>query len=148
MSQANRAASISLDDAMTSFVCRYDQSPNMQIIEDLSLLERLIEESILVNHGAITTSEALFLCQALFLPVTKPETNKSLRELIKESCISAMDNEKLHQKWGLDAKAMAQKLESLSLCQALAIWHNVKRFWVNPDWDHAKVAELFSTSDA
>ena len=133
---------------MTCFVGRYEQTPDMQISEDLGLLKSIIDESLQDSKGSLTTPEALFFCQALFVPTSKPAIEKSIRDLIKKGCMAAMENEKIHLKWELDQGAMQKKLDSLTMCQALAIWHNVRQFWVNPDWDHERVAELFSTSDA
>ena len=148
MNQIDSTATLSLDDDLTGFVCRYEQTTGMQIGEDLELLRTVINESLKEAQGGISTPEALFFCQALFLPATKPHVDQPLRSMIRATCLEAMEKDGLHKKWGLDFDSMQKRLEAITLCQALAIWHNVKKFWVNPDWDHAKVAELFSTSDA
>jgi len=136
--------SLQLSPALSEFLERYGDRPTTQAREDLELLAAVLDWAQEETAGRFTTAEALLLCESLVQTVLQPGEGR-LDSRMRESVAEAIRYRELDRKWGVDALALAGKLEALSLAETLAVWHWVKMFWVNPDWDHRKVAGLFRT---
>ena len=136
---------ITLDQELKAFSSRYDNSPAAQVPEDLYLLASLIRGAEQETAGKFTTAEALLLCEALMEAVLPPKPAEELPHLIRSTVYRALVQGNLDEKWGVEAGALQSKVADLSLAESLAVWHWVKLFWTNPDWDHGKVEKLFHT---
>ncbi len=136
---------IDLDQELKSFCSRYDNTITAQVPEDLYLLASLIRSAEQEAAGKFTTAEALLLCEALMKAVLPPRPAEGLPHLIRSTVYQSLVQGNLDEKWGVEAGELQSKVADLSLGESLAVWHWVKLFWTNPDWDHGKVAELFHT---
>jgi hypothetical protein len=130
------------------FLGRYDNRPDLQLAEDLSLLKSLIQEAQEEAAGRFTVGEALLLCEALVKELAASSNEGSLAGVVRRAVSRGVQDDKLDRKWGVDPLALAAKLEPMGQAEALAIWDWARRFWVNPDWDHGKVAALFRCAGA
>jgi hypothetical protein len=129
------------------FLNRYDNRTDLQLAEDLALLKRLIQEAQAEAQGRFTVSEALLLCEALVKELVPSSWEGGPAGVIRRAVAQAIRDDHLDRKWGVDPLALSAKLEPITLAEALAVWDWVRRFWVNPDWDHGKVAALFRCAE-
>jgi hypothetical protein len=134
---------IELSTSQAAFLERYDNLAGAQVKEDLDLFQGVMDWAEQEAAGKFSPTEAMLLCESLMEIVLNNRRSGRLDRVILLGLDKAMRDETLVRKYKVDRDKFWQKIGKLTMPEALAIWHWVKLFYTDPEWDKSKVGKLF-----
>lgn len=142
----SKRTSIYMPDHTKAFLAAFGEDQSLS--GSIATLIRRYDEITSAERPELTLSEWMCICDAnngcqVWLSAGGPDPYQSLWANVYDS-----EPDGLSEKWGVDCRALAERLRNLSPAGKAAVWDVAARFWAHPRLNEIDTAELLAECGA